>query len=158
MLIILYKRYHNIITPFPGIGIIDKPIEFSSKRPIHFYCEGPAEVHRGESVGIRCMIMNRSPYDLETVIILRGSDPPDQYKFIHVEDYGYVVSYAPRMSSGDHHHFTYVRGESEIEVHLPVAPRIEQGEITVNIDLNTQIMTSTQSITIKVSIKLLWSQ
>ena len=39
------------------------------------------------------MIMNRSPYELETVIILKGSD---DYKFIHVEDYGYVVSYAPR--------------------------------------------------------------
>ena len=109
-----------------GIGILDDPIPFSSQRPIHFYCEGPSEVHRGESIGIRCMIMNRSPYDLETVIILRGSD---KYKFIHVEEYGYVVSYAPRMSSGEHHHFTYVRGESEIEVHLPVAPQLEQGSI-----------------------------
>ena len=54
---------------------------------------GPSEIHRGESVGVRCMIMNRSPYELETVIILKGSS---QYKFIHVEDYGYVVSYAPR--------------------------------------------------------------
>ena len=41
-------------------------------RPIHFYCEGPGEVHRGESVGIRCMVMNRSPYDLEAVIVLKG--------------------------------------------------------------------------------------
>ena len=44
---------------------------------------------------------SRSDLDLEVVIILRGSD---QYKFIHVEEYGYVVSYAPRLSSGDHHH------------------------------------------------------
>jgi hypothetical protein len=43
----------------------------------------------------------RSDLDLEVVVILRGSD---QYKFIHVEEYGYVVSYAPRLSSGDHHH------------------------------------------------------
>ena len=47
------------------------------------------------------MIMNRSPYPLETFVKLRGSP---QYKFIHVEEYGYVVSYSPRMSGGDHHH------------------------------------------------------
>ena len=58
-----------------GIGILDDPIPFSSQRPIHFYCEGPSEIHRGESVGVRCMIMNRSPLELETVIILKGSKP-----------------------------------------------------------------------------------
>ena len=103
-------------------------------RPVHFYCEGPQEVHRGESVGIRCMIMSRSPYELETYIILRGS--PD-YNFIHVEEYGYVVSYAPRQSGGDHHHLIWVRGQEEQEVHLPIAPKKEQGEITVNIELST---------------------
>ena len=58
------------------------------------------------------MIMNRSPYPLETFVKLRGS--PD-YKFIHVEEYGYVVSYSPRLSSGDHHHLIWVRGEDEVE-------------------------------------------
>ena len=43
-----------------GIAILDQPEPFDSIRPIHFYCEAPREVHRGESVGIRCMIMNRS--------------------------------------------------------------------------------------------------
>ena len=43
-----------------GIAILDKPEPFDSIRPIHFYCEAPSEVHRGESVGVRCMIMNRS--------------------------------------------------------------------------------------------------
>ena len=67
-------RYFNIvsISKAHGIGILDEPVTFSSQRPIHFYCEGPSEIHRGESVGIRCMVMNRSPYDLEAVIILRG--------------------------------------------------------------------------------------
>ncbi len=46
-------------------------------------------------------VVSRSELDLEVVVILKGSD---QYKFIHVEEYGYVVSYAPRLSSGDHHH------------------------------------------------------
>ena len=63
----------------------------------------------------------------------------DDYKFIHVEEYGYVTSYAPRVSSGDHQHLLFVRGESEIEVPLPVAPQIQQGTITVNIELSTQV-------------------
>ena len=69
-----FNRLFNIVTISKenGIGILDEPVRFSSQRPIHFYCEGPGEVHRGESVGIRCMVMNRSPYDLEAVIVLRG--------------------------------------------------------------------------------------
>ena len=145
----LFCRYFSVFTisKESGIGILDDPISFSSQRPIHFYCEGPTQVHRGESVGIRCMIMNRSPYDLETVIILRGSG---QYKFIHVEDYGYVVSYAPRMSSGDHHHLLFIKGESEVEVPIPIAPQVQQGAIDVTIELNTQIMSSKQTLTINI--------
>ena len=74
------------------------------------------------------MIMNRSPYPLETFVKLRGS--PD-YKFIHVEEYGYVVSYSPRLSSGDHHHLIWVRGEDEVEVHLPIAPQVRNSTVVV---------------------------
>ena len=55
-----------------------------------------------------------------------------------------------RLSSGDHHHFVYIRGESEVEVHLPIAPQVEQGEIDVVIELNTQIMSSEQTVSIKI--------
>ena len=48
----------------------------------------------------------RSPYDLETVIMLEGSE---HYDFIHVEQYGYVKSYDPTTSSGDHHHLMFIR-------------------------------------------------
>jgi len=137
------------ISKIHGIGIIAQPIPFDSIRPVHFFCEGPESVHRGESVGIRCMIMNRSPYDLETVIILNGSD---DYEFIHVEGYGYVRSYNPRTSSGDHHHLVFVRGEDEMEVHLPIkpTPKAEQGVITVSITLSTQIMSKNQELDIKI--------
>ena len=37
-------------------------------------------------------------FHLQVLIMLIG-DPA--YKFIHVEDFGYVVSYAPRTSFGD---------------------------------------------------------
>ena len=49
--------------------------------------------YRGECPSIRCIVLNRSPVELEAVVILRGSD---DFSFIHVEDYGYVASYAPR--------------------------------------------------------------
>ena len=70
----------------------------------------------------------------------------DDYKFIHVEEYGYVTSYAPRLSSGDHQHLLFVRGVSEIEVPLPVAPLLQQGEITVKIDLSTQVKDNTRIV------------
>ena len=132
-----------------GIGIMDEPISYDSIRPIHFYCEGPESVHSGESVGIRCMIMNRSPYDLETVIILVGSD---DYEFIHVGEYGQVESYDPQTSKGDHHHLVFVRGEDEMEVHLPIKPTPlkNQGKITAVITLSSQIMSNTQEVTIEI--------
>ena len=132
-----------------GIGIMDDPLSFDSIRPVHFYCEAPKEVHRGESVGIRCMIMNRSPYDLETVIMLMGSD---DYEFINVESYGFVESHNPRTSKGDHHHLVFVRGQDELEVHLPIKPTPdrEQGEITAYVTLSTQIMSNTQELTINI--------
>ena len=55
-----------------------------------------------------------------------------------------------RLSSGDHHHFIYVRGESEVEVHLPIAPQVEQGTIDVTIELNTQIMSSEYQVSIEI--------
>ena len=42
----------------------------------------------------------RVGHDIESVIILKGSE---DYSFIHVEDYGYVTSYNPRMSKGKLH-------------------------------------------------------
>ena len=57
---------------------------------------------------------------METVIILEGSE---YYEFIHVEQYGYVKSYNPKTTSGDHHHLMFIRGEDEMEVHLPIKPK-----------------------------------
>ena len=132
-----------------GIGIMDEPLSWDSIKPVHFYCECPKEAHRGESIGIRCMIMNRSPYDLETVIVLVGSD---DYEFIHVEEYGVVTSQDPRTSKGDHQHLLFVRGNEEALVLLPIkpTPKNEQGIITAEIFLSTQIMSATELKTIKI--------
>ena len=133
-----------------GIGIMDEPITYDSIRPVHFYCEAPVKVCRGESVGIRCMIMNRSPYDLETVIILMGSD---DYEFIHVGPYGLVDANNPETSKGDYHHLVFVRGQDEVEVHLPIKPTLTglKTKVTAKITLSTQIMSNTQEVEIEIT-------
>ena len=52
--------------------------------------------------GIRCNIINRSTYEMESTVILKGSE---DYSFINVENYGYVTSYAPRLSKVYHYLF-----------------------------------------------------
>ena len=80
-------------------------------------------------------------------MILMGSD---DYSFINVEEYGYVTSYAPRLSSGDHHHFVWLRAESEIAVNLPIAPHIEKGPLDVVVELSCEIVKVNQELTIEI--------
>jgi len=56
-----------------------------------------------------------------------------------VEEYGYVASYAPRMSQGDHHHFLWLRPEAQIEVLTPISPHIELGTLDITMELSTQV-------------------
>ena len=90
-------------------------------------------VHRGETLSIKCTIFNWQEEDEEVVIILHGSE---DYDFVHVEDYGYVVSFAPRRSSGDHHHFIFIRAESTFDVHLPIAPKLEHGKLEATVTMS----------------------
>ena len=90
-------------------------------------------VHRGETVSIKCTIFNWQEVDEEIVIILHGSD---DFDFVHVEENGYVVSYAPRRSSGDHHHFMFIRAESTFDVHFPIAPKMEHGTLEATVSMS----------------------
>lgn len=128
-----------------GIGLTRTT--YNTIRPVDFYCEAPSQVHRGESVGLRCNVLNRYNVELESVIVLKGSD---QYSFIHVENYGYVTSYAPRTSTGDHHHFIWLRGETETEVYIPIAIHVEQGFVDVQLEISTQILTKSQELSIEI--------
>lgn len=67
-----------------------------------------------------------------------------------MEQYGYVTSYQPRLTEGEHHHLIWLRGEAETAVLLPLAPRVEQGEFSVTVELSTQITRVEQELTIKV--------
>ena len=90
-------------------------------------------VHRGETLSIKCTIFNWQEYDEEVVIILHGSD---DYEFVHVEEYGYVVSFAPRKSSGDHHHFMFIRAGTTFDVDLPIAPKLQHGTLEATVTLS----------------------
>jgi hypothetical protein len=67
--------------------------------------EGPETARSGEQIGIRIIAVNNLQMELYTLITLVGSE---DYKFVHVEEGGYVVSYDPRTSSGDHQHLVVV--------------------------------------------------
>ena len=141
--------YFNVfsVSKDKGVAILEPPFVKSTTRPVDFYCEAPEEVRRGESIGVRCSLLNRSPEPMEFVVILMGSK---DYSFINVEEYGYVTSYAPRLSSGDHHHFLWLRAESEITVNLPIAPHIERGSLDVTVELSCQIIKVSQELTIEI--------
>ena len=130
-----------------GISVIEKPATYSTFKPMALYCEAPPEVHRGETIGVKCTVFNWLPQDIEVVVLLRGSD---DYEFVHVEEYGYVVSFNPRTSSGDHHHLMFVRGESMIDVHLPIAPKVDLGSITVTVEMSSQVIYQTQELEIDI--------
>ena len=130
-----------------GVAILEPPFIKSTTRPVDFYCEAPEQVRRGESIGVRCSLINRTPEQMEYMVVLKGSE---DYSFINVEEYGYVTSYAPRLSSGDHHHFVWLRGESEIAVNLPIAPHIQTGALDVTVELNCQVTKVIQELTIEI--------
>lgn len=57
--------------------------------PFFIKVEGPAQCRQGEQVGLRVVVFNYQPQDIEAVVVLAAS--PD-YKFVHVEENG-IVSY-----------------------------------------------------------------
>jgi len=85
--------------------------------------------------------------DVEGVIILQGSE---DFDFVHVEEYGYVVSFNPRRSSGDHHHLIFIRGESNWDINLPIAPKLDHGTIEVTVAFSSQMMYLTQTMEIEI--------
>ncbi|XP_023346769.1 CD109 antigen [Eurytemora carolleeae] len=130
-----------------GLSILEEFVSFSSYRPIWLYCEGPGTIRRGETVGIKCTVFNWGEPNVECMLNLRGSD---DYEFVHVEEFGYVVSYNPRTSKGDHHHLLYIRGDTTEDVHFPIKPMVQQGTITVTVELSTQIVHLTQEVEIEI--------
>ncbi|XP_066991727.2 CD109 antigen isoform X2 [Anabrus simplex] len=130
-----------------GFATIDKPVPFSSTRPFMMHMEGPSSCRRGEQVGLRLLLINNEPYEMLVVLMLHAS--PD-YMFVHVEENGVVSTYNARLSGGEHHHIIYLYPESQQQVDVPIAPTIEQGDITVNVTAATQVSQIQRSHDVKV--------
>ncbi|PNF42789.1 hypothetical protein B7P43_G13621 [Cryptotermes secundus] len=119
-----------------GFTTINTPIAFSSTRPFMMHIEGPTMCRRGEQIGLRLLLLNNEPYEMFVVLTLHTSP---QYKFVHVEEGGIVTSYGARLSGGDHQHLVYLPAGAQQHVDMPIAPVVEQGDISVTISAMTQV-------------------
>ncbi len=54
----------------------------------------------GETVTLLCTLLNRQPTEYEASVTLAGEGKEGEYAFVHVEQFGYVVSYNPRTTEG----------------------------------------------------------
>lgn len=64
---------------------------------------------QGEQVGIRVTVFNYMTEDMESTVVLTGSQ---DYKFVHVEENGIVRAYNPRTSFGEHQFFIFIKVEN----------------------------------------------
>ncbi|XP_022836175.1 CD109 antigen-like, partial [Spodoptera litura] len=105
------------MSPSLGLGMLTEPKQYVGVLPFFIKVEGPDQCRQGEQVGLRVVVFNYQPQDIEAVVVLSAS--PD-YKFVHVEENGIVRSYNPRTSFGEHQFFVYISAGDAATVHVPV--------------------------------------
>ncbi|XP_037084851.1 CD109 antigen-like [Pollicipes pollicipes] len=98
--------------------------------------EMPDRCRRGEQVGVRAVLTNNVAQEMLALLVLPASD---QYQFVHVEPDGFVQHFRPRLSGGAHQHLVPLPPFTSVEVDVPIAPRIQQGELTVTLTAMTQV-------------------
>lgn len=121
------------ISPSLGFGMIRYPLEYVGCQPFYINVEMPTDCRQGEQVGIRVTVFNYMTTSVEATVVLSGS--PD-YKFVHVEEDGIVVSYNPRTSYGEHQFFIYLEAQSSTIVYIPIVPT-RLGDIKVKVHAST---------------------
>lgn len=121
------------ISPSLGFGMNRLPLEYVGCQPFYINVEMPSECRQGEQVGIRITVFNYMTTAVEATVVLHGS--PD-YKFVHVEEDGIVVSYNPRTSYGEHQFFIYLEAQSSTIVYIPIVPT-RLGDIKVKVHAST---------------------
>lgn len=121
------------VSPSLGFGMLKKPLEYVGCQPFYINVEMPSECRQGEQVGIRVTVFNYMTTSVEATVVLQGS--PD-YKFVHVEEDGIVVSYNPRTSFGEHQFFIYLEAQSSTIVYLPIVPT-RLGDIKIKVHAST---------------------
>ncbi|XP_053614245.1 CD109 antigen [Plodia interpunctella] len=121
------------MSPTLGVGMLHTPIRYVGVLPFFIKVEGPDRCRQGEQIGIRVVVFNYQPQAIEAVVVLEASP---EYKFIHVEENGIVVSYNPRTSFGEQQFFVYIAAGDAATVHVPVVST-RLGDIRVRLHAAT---------------------
>jgi hypothetical protein len=135
--------------PDQGLFIAKEYILHDTTRKFFVTIESPDAIRRGEQVGLRLDVYNYWDQDMEVIIMLHG-DPT--YKFIHVEDFGYVVSYAPRTSFGDFQTMLPIAGDCSCTYLLmPIVSVMTEGQFTVRLSSYSSQREDYEEVPIEIS-------
>lgn len=118
------------VSPSLGFGMIRRPLQYVGTRPFFINVEMPSACRQGEQVGIRVTVFNYMTTATEATVLLHGSR---DYKFVHVEENGFVRSYNPRTAYGEHQFFIYLNAQDSNIVYLPIVPQ-RLGDIQVTVE------------------------
>ncbi|CAG5055792.1 unnamed protein product [Parnassius apollo] len=121
------------MSPSSGLAVLPKPVRYDGVLPFFIKVEGPDRCKQGEQLGLRVVVFNYQPQDIEAIVVLAAS--PD-YKFVHVEENGFVRSYNPRTSFGEHQFFVYISAGDAATVYVPVVPA-RLGKMRVRLHAST---------------------
>uniref|UniRef100_A0A0P5Q059 Macroglobulin complement-related protein n=1 Tax=Daphnia magna TaxID=35525 RepID=A0A0P5Q059_9CRUS len=130
-----------------GFAVIDDVVEYEGSLPFYVSVESPSSIRRGETLGIRLLFINNLPTDTMGLIILEASD---DYCFVETEAHGEVGHYRPSLVCAERHHMVTVKGGATTEVYMPIAAQIEQGSITVKIQVLSHIFEQNLEIGLEV--------
>ncbi|XP_068231654.1 CD109 antigen-like [Palaemon carinicauda] len=129
-----------------GLGLLQEKIQFDSAGPFMITLEGPKVVRQWEQVGLRACVFN---FHLSKVGILITLPDSEDYRSVLVEKNGFINSYAPRTSAGDHQHMVWLEAGQSLDVHIPIVfTRV--GTIDVTVKGSTMMQKDEHSITIEV--------
>ncbi|GAB6026185.1 hypothetical protein CHUAL_012396 [Chamberlinius hualienensis] len=129
-----------------GLSILEEPIYLPGSKPFLINVEMPTYCRLGEQIGIRIDAFNNEPIGMFVNFVLKASD---DYKFVHVEEEGYVSSYSARTTSEEHHHQVWLEPASITAVYIPiVATRI--GDVEVVVEAQSIVHKDTVSFTLTV--------
>lgn len=116
-----------------GFGVLKIPARIATTRQFYMQVEMPPECRLGEQVGIRVDLFNFQSSRIEGLLILQ---PSKDYKFVNVERDGLVSSFAPRLTTGEHHVLVIIQPGQSRRVHIPIVAT-RAGTIEVEIDALT---------------------
>lgn len=118
------------VSRLSGFGVLKTPIHYAGTRQFYIQVEMPTDLRLGEQVGIRVDAFNFQSQRIEALIILH---PSENYKFVNIEKDGLVSSFAPRLSTGQHHVLLIIHPGQSRRIHIPIAPT-KSGLIEVKIE------------------------